>query len=340
MKMNIREIAQLAGVSPATVSLALNNKKGVSDTKRAEILNLAKEYGYEKKPQVRKPKTAEEIHIVRCSTDGDQDIGNLELYSQLISHLYDICITKNYRTNITMCNELNFQKNISKLANQSEGGIVLIGTTLTRDQMEYLEQQDFSNVPLVVIDNSMLHKRICSVSGDDYNASDTALQYLHKKGVRSVGYLKCSTRFAKFCDRERGFRDFSEKLGIRNDLCFSLSTSINSMYAQMRNYFSSLTTFPEAFYAESSVLSIVAVRVLNELKKRVPEDIEIISGDDLLLRSTGLSTIPAITSAYGAMCQIAISTIENKLKRSDTRSSVEHISLSNRLAAGFDPAYL
>ena len=329
--MNVREIAQLAGVSPATVSLVLNHKKGVSDAKRREIQQLIKEQGYEKKAQIHKNKASEEIHIVRCSVADDQDIGNLELYSMFISHLYDICIKKNYRVNMTICNSRNFQKNISKLINQADGSIILIGTSLTNDQMDFLEQQDFSGVPLVVIDNSMLHRRICSISGDDYNASGIAIQYLYKKGIRSVGYLKCNTRFSKFCDREQGFKDYTDKLGMKNELIFFLNPSINSLYQEMRDHFRTLKTFPEAFYAESSVLSIVAIRVLNEFNKQVPKDIEIISGDDLLLRSTGLSTIPVITSSYGLICQIAISIIENKQKMRDARSSIEHISLTNHL---------
>ena len=46
MKMTVKELAKLAGVSPATISLVLNNKKGVSEKKRQEILKLIKEHGY------------------------------------------------------------------------------------------------------------------------------------------------------------------------------------------------------------------------------------------------------------------------------------------------------
>ena len=44
--MTVKELAALAGVSPATVSLVLNNKKGVSEEKRQEILKLIEETGY------------------------------------------------------------------------------------------------------------------------------------------------------------------------------------------------------------------------------------------------------------------------------------------------------
>ena len=44
--MTVRELAQLAGVSPATVSIVLNGKKGVSDKTRKSVLELAEKYEY------------------------------------------------------------------------------------------------------------------------------------------------------------------------------------------------------------------------------------------------------------------------------------------------------
>ncbi|MEA5003574.1 MAG: LacI family DNA-binding transcriptional regulator, partial [Christensenella sp.] len=44
--MTIREIARLANVSPATISLVLNNKPGVGDETRKRVQNILKEYDY------------------------------------------------------------------------------------------------------------------------------------------------------------------------------------------------------------------------------------------------------------------------------------------------------
>src|SRR5699024_8812912 len=44
--IKMSEIAELANVSVATVSLALNNKKGVGEKTRKNIISIAKEHGY------------------------------------------------------------------------------------------------------------------------------------------------------------------------------------------------------------------------------------------------------------------------------------------------------
>ena len=44
--MKLKEIAALAGVSPATVSLVLNNRAGVNERTRAQVAKLLSEHGY------------------------------------------------------------------------------------------------------------------------------------------------------------------------------------------------------------------------------------------------------------------------------------------------------
>ena len=46
--ISIKDIAQSCGVTPATVSRALNGQKGVSDALREKILSIAEEVGYKK----------------------------------------------------------------------------------------------------------------------------------------------------------------------------------------------------------------------------------------------------------------------------------------------------
>ena len=48
--INIKDIAKECDVNPATVSRAINGKKGVSDKMRAKILRVAESMGYSKNP--------------------------------------------------------------------------------------------------------------------------------------------------------------------------------------------------------------------------------------------------------------------------------------------------
>ena len=45
-KVTIKEIAELANVSPAAVSMAIRGRKGISEETRANILHIAQSMGY------------------------------------------------------------------------------------------------------------------------------------------------------------------------------------------------------------------------------------------------------------------------------------------------------
>lgn len=54
MKVTIAQIAKAAGVSPGSVSNALNNRKGtISEQKREHIIRIAEQLGYFKKENAR-----------------------------------------------------------------------------------------------------------------------------------------------------------------------------------------------------------------------------------------------------------------------------------------------
>ena len=50
MRITVREIASQAGVSPATVSLVLNNKKGVSEQTRQRVQKVLDRHNYKPSP--------------------------------------------------------------------------------------------------------------------------------------------------------------------------------------------------------------------------------------------------------------------------------------------------
>ena len=66
--MTVKELAELAGVSPATVSLVLNGKKGVSEEKRREILKLIEDNQYRR--QRRGDAGTRNILFIKYSRDG------------------------------------------------------------------------------------------------------------------------------------------------------------------------------------------------------------------------------------------------------------------------------
>ena len=65
MKVNIKKLSELSGYSPATISNALHNRRGVSRQTAAKVWKLAQEAGYKVKTSTRS------IKLVTYSDSGE-----------------------------------------------------------------------------------------------------------------------------------------------------------------------------------------------------------------------------------------------------------------------------
>ena len=66
--MTVRELAKQIGVSPATISIVLNGKKGVSEDTRKKVLDAVKACQY--MPPARKPKSGKNVLLVKYYKSG------------------------------------------------------------------------------------------------------------------------------------------------------------------------------------------------------------------------------------------------------------------------------
>ncbi len=90
-KYTIKEIAELAGVSPAAVSLAINNRPGISDATRAKILELVDKLNYVPNPSSRRLLFNKTDNIAVLSKEN----------SSPLEHFFHSELTKSYSRNAT-----------------------------------------------------------------------------------------------------------------------------------------------------------------------------------------------------------------------------------------------
>ena len=342
MGINIREIAEIANVSPATISLVLNNRDGVSKEKREKIQQILEEYGYKKRPIAsnrRGKRDGQKLCILRYSINDRQDICNSELDAHIIDCLHRFCHELDFQESMIVCNESNFKKTLSSLTFARGCGYILIGSMFSYEQTAWLDTLPLHGTPLVVVDNYMMHTHISSVSSDNYNISGMIMRQLKARNVRSVGYLCHETRVPKLCDRERGFYQSIERLGMQDTERVVLRQSPEHAYEDMMRYLKSDALLPEAFYAETGSLAMIAIRALHECGKQIPKDIFLASGDNTLMSSLSLPGVLMTSISYESICRIALSLVRDQLKDGNTSNNAEHIVIAGKLISSEDDAF-
>ncbi len=321
--MTIREIASIAGVSPAAVSLVINNKKGVSEETRRRVLSVVEECGYVASTQKKKVERFR-LMVLKFRAHG---IG-LEENQGFIASIIDKieCECRRYAFDLVMynCEPKNAEATIKELmANNPPDGIILIGTELRKED-DYL--LDLFTVPVVVVDNNIQHDRVdCVVMSNKY-LMQTLVDYLYGLGHREIGYFKFSQPVNNCDERYEGYLEELKRLGLTPPPTVSLKPTVDGACEDLEKLIRSGAYVPHgAVVADNDTIAIGAIKAIREAGYSIPEDLSIVGFDDIPFSA---ATMPALTTmriSRSAMGALAVDLIRKRIKHPDYPCMHMHI---------------
>ena len=184
--MTIREIAAIAGVSPAAVSLVINNKKGVSAETRRHIQSIMEECGYVPAP-VRRKADRFRLMILKFRAHGIALEENQGFTASIIDRIESEC--RRFAFDLVMCNcePATAATTIRSLMENPPDGVILIGTELREADYELFK---LFTVPFVVLDNNILMENVDSVVMANRELTAQLVRYLYSLGHREIQYYK------------------------------------------------------------------------------------------------------------------------------------------------------
>lgn len=275
MKASIRNISELTGFSPATVSNALNHKKGVNVKTAAEVFRVAKEIGYINENSITK------IKLVTFKNNGFI-IDDTPFFPTLISGFEQECRQCGFE--MVVCNldkrEPDYEQQVKKLVQDTEAGSVILATEMLGDELNPFR---FARCPVVILDYWQESMEFNGVLIDNFDSAKKAVEYLIGEGHREIGYLRGSYRIHGFKTRNQGYQSAMRKhhLEVKPGYVVTLSTTLNSAYQDMLMYLSKSPKLPTAFFADNDMIALGVMKALQEKGYRIPEDVSIIGFDDL-----------------------------------------------------------
>ena len=193
MKASIRQISEMTGFSPATVSNALNNKRGVNHETAAKILEAAHACGYLSE--------GGNIHSIRfvIYKDSGQVVSDTPFFSALIEGVEMESRVGNFETVIWNLNRSapDYDERLKQLLTDPTSGILLLATELDEEEAAKFKS---ALAPVVVLDNwfDVIVKRQCS--GECYliRYADDFVCCFQSGYEAKVFRKKLEERFAKY----------------------------------------------------------------------------------------------------------------------------------------------
>lgn len=337
MSISAKELAKKLNVSPATISMVLNNKAGISSSTREMILSAAAEYGYD---LTRHASHIEEIYNIcfLIYRKSGKVVSDTPFFSDLTEGISNACKAENLNLSIMyIYGGEPVAPQLKTLLEKEYHGILLLATEMS--------QEDFApflklTCPLVVLDCYYENLPLDTVLINNVQGAYVATTYLAESGFKKIGYLKSSFRIANFDERADGYYKALRHFQIKKDSAFALALapSMEGAYYDMKELLDQNIPLADAYFADNDLIAAGAMRALQEAGIRVPEDVSIIGFDDIPIcnfLSPALSTMHVQKHDFGIL---AVDQIQSKIAN-PLRNPVK-LELSTKLVARSSVAHI
>ncbi|MCM8711551.1 LacI family DNA-binding transcriptional regulator [Clostridium sp. SYSU_GA19001] len=291
MKTIMQDIAKLAGVSPGTVSNALNNKKGVSKETRERILKIAEEMGYYRNNK-------EESNIIRFIIFKKQGyvVSDTPFFSALIEGIERECRAEGFELIVShVIHNEHSDEDIQEIIKQDQiAGVLLLATEMDESDLEPFKKL---SIPVIILDNYFNNADFDYVLINNVQGAYQAVKYLVEKGHKEIGCLGSSKIINNFRYRYEGFKEalIYSNLNIHHEYEVVLEPTLEGAYRDMKEVLNDKNfKLPTAYFAFNDIIAFGAIRAMKEKGIKIPEDVSIVGFDDMPfceISSPRLSTI-------------------------------------------------
>ncbi|MFW5696129.1 MAG: LacI family DNA-binding transcriptional regulator, partial [Alkalispirochaeta sp.] len=282
----IRDIAKLADVSIATVSLVLNNKPGVGKETRERVLELANELQYEKRDtgqQLERTGTiAGTIRFLKISRHGHTvNRDHTVFISDYIDGITSGARAQNYKIEVSTFEGTPIDQIVESLRDSSDlSGAVVLGTELSRDDINAFQG---NRLPLVFLDTFIDFLPFDFVDMNNQDSVYRAIEHFVANGHRLIGMVRSSVDTRNFQLRHAAFLQTMAALDlpVYHEYIFDCDSTFDGAYQDMRTALNSGSKLPPALFCTNDIIAFGVLKAIREAGYRVPEDVSVIGFDDL-----------------------------------------------------------
>jgi LacI family transcriptional regulator, galactose operon repressor len=292
----IKEVAERAAVSPATVSRVLNDRATVDPSLVRRVRRAIDELGYQPSRTARALRTGSRVWTLIIS-----DIRNV-FFGEVARGVEDAAQDANLA--LVLCNtdeDLGKERAYLELAAvERVAGVILSPASWAETSVDRLRA---AGIPVVLVDREIMADGVDTVTIDNRASARAATQHLLARGYQRIGCISGPPTVTTARDRRDGYRDALQDASLRVDAelireeGFKMDGGERGAAALLE-----LAEPPDALFVANGPQCAGALRVLRERGVQVPTSMGLISFDDepwTSLTTPAISTVAQPAYALG-----------------------------------------
>ena len=299
-KLTLDEIAKRAGVSRTTASRVLNNGPNVRPEVRERVQRVIAETGYRPHP-VAQSLASQQSHVIGLVLPRRTEaLFNDPYFPRLTQGIAQACNDHDYTLALFMMQcEADEQKFYPRISRKGllDGIVIQVGQIGDGLITRLLA----SDVPTVVAGRPLHHPNASYVDVDNITGAHTAVMHLLQLGHKRIGMITGEMRTTAALDRYTGYCKTLQEHDLPVDetlISEGYFTEIGGYEAMQRL----LPHKPDAVFIAADAMSLGALKAIYEAGLTVPQDIALVSFDDLppaTIARPQLTTVHQPVNAFG-----------------------------------------
>lgn len=301
-KVRVKDIARRLGISPATVSQALNHPEQVNRSTRREVLSLCEDMGYLRPQKGRKRKY--NIAVV----SGDTHNFTQDFFAAVSAQLLIYAKKKNYNLIFEPWADAEDDFPISISKNKVDG-IISLGAT-GYDKVVLIKQK---HLPLVLCGHPLHNLEVHTVLPDGRSGIYQACKYLISLGHKRIATISAGNKLDPIAqDRLEGYHYALAEAGMPIPDDYVVTGNIIH-YTEVKKQIDKLMSLknpPTAIVCANDPIAYSVYVYLKQKGIKVPQDISITGFDNFKPPNYSVGMIPKLTTVNVNTKELAKHTLD------------------------------
>lgn len=306
----MRDVAERAGVSPATVSRVLNENPKVAETHRRQVLQAIEELGY-RRNRVASNLRRQQVQMIGVVMS---DIENPH-FTQMVRAVEDAAYQRGYR--VIVCNSdedpVKQQSYLEMLAAERVAGAIVTPTDAGAREIGQLIDV---GAHVVAFDRVVEDPRADAVLVDNAAGARLATSHLIESGHTRIGFVGGPARIQTGAERLAGYLDVTAAAGLEPHVAEADFRVTGGRRATSQLIREGAT----ALLVANNLMAVGALQAINASGLRVSADIALIGIDDPPWAEL---TDPPLTTLAQPVREMADRAVQLLLERLEGRTTTE-----------------